>query len=79
VEKDALVAIIAGKSHSPGNALYYFGTLILRLRRRLVALIREVGGEAEPRRIIDNDAPSSIKKRSLYRLSIHPDNLILPA
>ncbi len=79
VERATLVAIIAGKSHSPGNALYYFGTLILRLRRRLVALIREVGGEAEPRRIIDNDAPSSIKKRSLYRLSIHPDNLTLPS
>ena len=79
VERDVLVAIIAGKSHSPGNALYYFGTLILRLRRRLVALIREVGGEAEPRKIIDNDAPSSIKKRSLYRLSIHPNNLTLPA
>lgn len=79
VEKDALVAIIAGKSHSPGNALYYFGTLILRLRRRLVALIREVGGEAELRKIIDNGAPSEIKKKSAYRLSIHPDNLILPA
>ena len=79
VEKDALVAIIAGKSHSAGNALYYFGTLILRLRRRLVALIREVGGEVEPKKIIDNGAPSSIKKKSAYRLSIHPDNLILPA
>jgi len=78
VDRAALVAIIAAKSDSPGNALYYFGTLILRLRRRLVALIREVGGEAEPRRIIDNGAPSSFKKRSLYRLSIHPDNLILP-
>ncbi|MBI3292887.1 MAG: hypothetical protein HYZ73_08800 [Elusimicrobia bacterium] len=78
VERATLVAIIAGKSHSPENALYYFGTLILRLRRRLVALIREVGGEVEPRRIIDNDAPSSIEKRSLYRLSIHPDNLTLP-
>ncbi len=79
VEKDALVAIIAAKSHSPGNALYYFGTLILRLRRRLVALIREVGGEAESRKIIDNGAPSAIKKKSAYRLSIHPNNLILPA
>jgi len=79
VERDTLIAIIAGKSHSPGNALYYFGTLILRLRRRLVALIREVGGEAEPRKIIDNGAPSASKKKSAYRLSIHPDNLILPA
>lgn len=79
VEKDALVAIIAGKSHSPGNALYYFGTLIHRLRRRLVALIREVGGEVEPHHIIDNGAPSEIKKKSAYRLSIHPDNLTLPA
>ena len=78
VEKDTLVAIIAGKSHSPGNALYYFGTLILRLRRRLVAVIREVGGEVEPRKIIDNGAPAAIKKKSAYRLSIHPDNLILP-
>jgi len=42
-------------------------------------LIQEVGGEAEPLRIIDNGAPSSIKKRSLYRLSIHPNNLTLPA
>lgn len=79
VERDALVAIIAEKSNSPGNALYYFGTLILRLRRRLVSLIQEVGGEAEPLRIIDNGAPSSIKKRSLYRLSIHPNNLTLPS
>jgi len=79
VERDALVAIIAGKSESEGNAIAYFGTLILRLRRRLVSLIQEVGGEAEPLRIIDNGAPSSIKKRSLYRLSIHPDNLTLPS
>lgn len=79
VEKDALVAIIAGKSHSPGNALYYFGTLMHRLRRRLVALIREVGGEVEPHHIINNGAPSAIKKKSAYRLSIHPDNLILPS
>lgn len=79
VDRDELIAIIAGKSKSPGNATAYFGTLILRLRRRLVSLIQEVGGEAEPLRIIDNGAPSSIKKRNLYRLSIHPDNLILPA
>lgn len=79
VERATLIAIIAGKSKIPGNATSYFGTLILRLRRRLVSLIKEVGGMAEPRRIIDNGAPSSFKKRSLYRLSIHPDNLTLPA
>ena len=79
IDRDNLIAIIAGKSKSPGNAAYYFGTLILRLRRRLVSLIREVGGTAEPRRIIDNGAPATIKKRSVYRLSIHPNNLNLPA
>lgn len=79
IDRDNLIAIIAGKSKSPGNAAYYFGTLILRLRRRLVSLIREVGGIAEPRRIIDNGAPATIKKRSVYRLSIHPNNLTLPA
>ena len=79
VDRATFVAIIAGKSKSEGNATAYFGTLILRLRWRLVSLIQEVGGEVEPRRIIDNGAPSSIKKRSLYRLSIYPNNLTLPA
>jgi len=79
VDRDDLIAIIAEKSKSPGNAASYLTNLILRLRRRLVTLIRDVGGGSDPLHIIENDAPSSGKKRSLYRLSIHPNNLTLPA
>ncbi|MCM8794585.1 MAG: hypothetical protein NC819_02115 [Candidatus Omnitrophica bacterium] len=78
VEHGGLVALIARRSQSSGNAAQYVATIVSRLRDKLASAIQETGATADRLRVIENAAPVQGKKRSLYRLTIHPDRLILP-
>ncbi|PIQ81569.1 MAG: hypothetical protein COV76_08350 [Candidatus Omnitrophica bacterium CG11_big_fil_rev_8_21_14_0_20_64_10] len=78
VERAELIGLIADRSGLEGNAEGNFKTILFRLRKNLVPAIRAVGGKAEERFIIQNAAPSWAEKRSLYRLTIRPENIELP-
>jgi hypothetical protein len=78
VKREDLISAIAHRSKSQGDAATYLTTIISRLRDKLVSAFGETGNAVNPLRVIENAAPSSTEKRSLYRLTIHPDGLILP-
>ena len=78
VDRAELISLIADRSGLEGNADGNFKTILFRLRRNLVPAIRRVEGKAEERFIIQNAAPSGAEKRSLYRLTIRPENIELP-
>ncbi len=78
VKRENLVAVIASRSEFKRNAPYYLTTIVSRLRGKLAGAIQEAGLAADPLRVIENAAPSSEGRRSLYRLTIHPDGLIFP-
>jgi len=78
VGQDKILGLLVERSSSKGNAAGYLTTIIQRLREKIESAAKDLGTTVNRLRVIENGAPARGQKRSLYRLSVPPDQIILP-